>query len=308
MARLLVTGGAGFIGSHTVELLAREGHTVTALDNLSSGSWHNLAAVASGVERVEADVRDAARLARTVQDGRYDAIIHLAAWASVTASIARPVEAHAINVGGTLNVLEAARAGGVGRVVVASSTAVYGRTPSLPTREDAPLRPVSPYAAHKAEAEMLCAAYRAVFGVAAVPLRYFNVYGRRQPADSPYSGIVAVLARRLAAGETVTILGDGEQTRDFIHVSDVAAINLRAALGPDPGEGALNVGSGGQTSVLALLAAMRAVLRADAAVTFGAERPGDVRHSRADIMRLRGWLGHPPRTALDEGLRELLGG
>ena len=308
MARVVVTGGAGFIGSHTVERLLDDGHAVTVIDNPSSGSWANLAAAPGPVERVEADVRDAERLAGIVRGGRFDAIVHLAAWASVTASIERPAEAHAVNVGGTLNVMEAARRAGVRRVVIASSTSVYGRTPPLPTSEEAPLRPVSPYAAHKAESELLAAAYRAAFGIETVRLRYFNVYGRRQPADSPYSGAVAIFARRLAAGVPITIHGDGEQTRDFIHVSDVAAINVRAALGPDPGEGAFNVGSGTQTSILALLATLRAALRADATIVFGPERAGDVRCSHADITLLRERLGYTPRMSFEAGIRDLVGG
>jgi UDP-glucose 4-epimerase len=311
VARVLVTGGAGFIGSHTVERLLSAGHTVTALDNLASGTWRNLADARGPLTCITADVRDAAALQALVCRERFEAIVHLAAQASVVASLAHPAETHAVNVGGTLNVLEAARLAGVPRVVFASSTAVYGRSPPLPTPESAPPRPVSPYAAHKAAGELLCAAYRAAFGVATVSLRYFNVYGRRQPDDSPYSGVVAVLARRLRAGEPITIHGDGEQTRDFIHVRDVAAVNERAALGPDPGPGPYNVGTGSETSVLALLAALRAILRVDATVVFGPERPGDVRRSCADITRLCAWLGHRPASVtagLEAGLRDLFAG
>jgi UDP-glucose 4-epimerase len=307
MARVLVTGGAGFIGSHTVERLLRDGHTVTALDNLASGTWANLHEAHGPLDRVETDVRDASRLAAVVRDGRFDAVIHLAAWASVAASMERPAEAFDVNLGGTAGVLEAARATGVRRVVLASSAAVYGRAPVLPVTEDTPLAPLSPYAAHKAAGELLGAAYRAAFGVEVVRLRYFNVYGRRQPADSPYSGVVSVFAERLACGWTVTIYGDGEQTRDFIHVSDVARVNVLAALGPDPGGDPINVSTGTRTSVLALLAALRTVLRVDAAVVFAPERPGDVRHSQADITRLAQRLGYVPRVDLEAGLRDLVG-
>lgn len=306
MARVLVTGGAGFIGSHTVERLVHLGHTVAALDNLESGSWANLSAVEGGCERIEADVRDGAALAAIMARGRYDAVIHLAARASVVASIERPVETHALNVGGTLNVLEAARRAEVRRVVLASSTAVYGRTPPLPTPEEAPPRPASPYAAHKAEAELLCAAYRETFGLEALPLRYFNVYGPRQPADSPYAGVVAGFMRRLASGTPITIDGDGEQTRDFIHVTDVAAVNARAALDADPGGGAINVGSGVETSVLGLLSALQVILRADATIRFGPPRPADVRRSCAAIDALRERLGYSPAIALADGLRDLV--
>lgn len=307
MARVLVTGGAGFIGSHTVERLAAAGHAVTALDNLHTGSWENLAMAQGCIERVEADVRDPRTLTAIAVRGGFDAVIHLAAWASVVASVVHPLETHASNVGGTLYVLEAARQAGIRRVVLASSAAVYGREPPLPTSEDSPLRPASPYAAHKAACELLGAAYRAAYGLEVVVLRYFNVYGRRQRADSPYAGIVAVAAERLRRGEMITIYGDGEQTRDFIHVADVAAVNERAALGPDPGGEPINVASGTETSVLAVIAAMRAILRVDAAITFTSERPGDVRRSWADISRLRARLGYTPGVDLDAGLRDLLG-
>ena len=306
MARALITGGAGFIGSHTAERLLHDGHTVTVLDNLSTGAWANLAAATGPLERIQADVRDADRLTELVRAGRFDAIVHLAGWASVTASLERPAEAHAVHVDGTLNVLEAARLTGVRRVVLASSTAVYGRTPPLPTCEESPLRPVSPYAAHKAEAELLCTAYRAAYGVETVVLRYFNVYGRRQPSDGPTSGVVTAFARRLMTGEVITLPGDGEHTRDFVQVSDVAAVNARAAVGPDPGEGAINVGTGTRTSLLALLAAIRDVLGVDAVVAHGPERPGDVRHSQADVSRLHERLGYTPRVDLPAGLRDLL--
>ncbi|MFN8558517.1 MAG: NAD-dependent epimerase/dehydratase family protein [Dehalococcoidia bacterium] len=307
MARVLVTGGAGFIGSHTVERLLREGHAVTALDNLVSGAWENLAQARGDLTRVESDVCDANRLADLTLRGRFDAIVHLAAWASIIASVERPVEAHAANVGGTLAMLEAARLAGVRRVVFASSAAVYGRTPPLPTPEDSPYQPVSPYAAHKAEGELLCSAYRSAYGLETVILRCFNVYGSRQPHDSPYSGVVAVLLHRLAAGQTITVHGDGEQTRDFIHVSDVVEAMVRAALGSDPGPGAINVATGAGTSVLGLLTTVRAVLHADAAIVFGPARPGDVRHSRADIARLCERLGFTAQRDLAAGLRETIG-
>ncbi len=307
MARVLVTGGAGFIGSHTVERLAAGGHAVTALDNLHSGTWENLAAAQGDIERVEADVRDLHTLLAVCERRGFDAVVHLAAWTSVAASVAHPLETHAVNVDGTLHVLEAARRTGVRRVVLASSAAVYGREPPLPTSEESPPRPASPYAAHKAAGELLGAAYRAAYGLEVVVLRYFNVYGRRQRGDSPYAGIVAVAAERLRRGELITIFGNGEQTRDFIHVADVAAVTERAALGPDPGGEPINVASGTQTSVLAVIAAMRAILHVDAAIAFTGERAGDVRRSWADITRLRERLGYTPQIGLQDGLRELLG-
>jgi nucleoside-diphosphate-sugar epimerase len=209
-------------------------------------------------------------------------------------------------VGGTLNVLEAARAAGVRRVVLASSTAVYGPMPPLPTAEETPPSPATPYAAHKAGAEMLCAAYRATFGMETVSLRYFNVYGTRQPADSPYAGVIAIFARRLTCGLPVTLHGTGEQTRDFIHVSDVAEITLRAATGADPGAGAINAGTGAETSIRDLLEGFRAALGGRVIVQPATARTGDVMRSCAEITRLRVRMGYVPRTSLAEGLAGLL--
>jgi UDP-glucose 4-epimerase len=306
MAAILVTGGAGFIGSHTVERLVREGHAVTALDNLSAGAWSNLAHLGPALTRVELDVRDGGRFLALVRAAHFDAIVHLAAIVSVPYSIEQPGETFATNVTGALNVLEAARLCGVRRVVLASSAAVYGRTPPLPVREDAPLCPASPYAAQKAAAELLAAAYRQSHGIETVVLRYFNVYGSRQPPTTPYAGVVPAFIAALRERRTITVYGDGEQTRDFIHVSDIAAINLRAALGPDPGGEPLNVGTGMGVSVLGVLGEVRALLKTDAAVVFAPERAGDVRYSRADISRLHARLGYTPRVAFRDGLAALV--
>ena len=307
MSNILVTGAAGFIGSHTAERLLRAGHHVTALDNLEMGTWDNLAAVKAHVECVLADVRDCDALQRICADRRFDAVIHLAAWTSPPASIDHPLATHATNVTGTLNVLEAVRCSGVRRLVVASSASVYGVSPPLPCHEDALPRPASPYAAQKAECELLCQAYRAVWEIETVPLRYFNVFGRRQPAGSPYSGFVAIAADHISRGQAITVFGDGEQTRDFIHVSDVAAANERAATGADPGAGPINIARGEQVSLLTLISTLRAILRADATLRFTTTRPGDVRHSVADVTRMHTHLG-AAQTSLRDGLRNLVSG
>jgi UDP-glucose 4-epimerase len=306
MASVLVTGGAGFIGSHTVERLLAAGHAVTALDNVCSGAWQNLRD-AGDAERIELDVRDAERLASLTRARRFDAMIHLAAQVSVPLSVQQPALSHAVNVTGTVNVLEAARTGGVRRVVLASSAAVYGQTPDVAVSECAPVRPSSPYAAQKAAAELLCGAYRHAYGIETVTLRYFNVYGQRQRADSSYAGVVPAFAAGLRAGRTLTVHGDGEQTRDLIHVSDVAALNLLAALGPDPGGEPVNAGTGIATSVLGVLNLLRSLLRVDAALSFAPERTGDVRHSCADIGRMQEVFGYTPRVALRDGLADMLG-
>ncbi len=306
MARVLITGGAGFIGSHTAERLSACGHHVTVIDDFSSGARANLATAFGDMAVVVADVRDAAAMAAVCSRQAYDAVIHLAAIASVTASVRDPLGSQAVNLGGVASVLEAARQAGIRRVVLASSAAVYGSAPALPCDERALPAPCSPYAAQKAAAELLGAAYRSAFGMETVALRYFNVYGPRQPSGSPYSGLIAQAAARLRAGEMLTIDGDGEQTRDFIHVQDVATVNERAALGPYPGPEPINVATGVATSVLGTVALIRQVLRVDAELRFGPPRPGDIRHSRAAVERLRDRTGYQAATPLGYGLAELL--
>ncbi len=308
MGRVLITGGAGFIGSHTAEQLVCAGHHGTILDDFSSGSRANLAAIGAGMEVLTADVCDTERMRRVIASHRYDAVIHLAARPSVAGSLADPLGSFAVNVNGTLNVLEAARQAGVRRVVVASSAAVYGRTTAPPCDEQALTVPCSPYGAHKVAAEALCAAYYAAYAMEPVILRYFNVYGPRQPAGGPYSGVIAAAITHLRAETPLIIDGDGEQTRDFVHVSDVAAVNLRAALGPYPGPEPINIARGRATSVLGLVTLIRHLLRVDAVLRFGPARPGDVRHSWASVSRLQQCLGYEAAIRLEDGLQRLLAG
>src|SRR5579885_892338 len=303
--RIAISGGAGFIGSHCADLLAVAGHDLLVLDDLSSGLPENLAGAGPRLQFERLDVRDGARLAASVAAFRPEALLHLAAVASVARSIEDPAGTFAVNLGGTLHALEAARTAGVRRFVFAGSAAVYGREPALPSRESDPLRPVSPYAAHKAAGELLCASYRASYGLETVPLRFFNVFGERQRPDSPYSGVISLFIGALATRGVATILGDGEQTRDFIAVRDVAAAVAAALCGPDPGGDPINIARGESLSVRRLYGLIAQALGAADAPAFGPERPGDVRHSRAAIEALRRRLCVTPVIPVHEAIAEL---
>ncbi len=303
--RIAITGGAGFIGSHCADLLGAAGHELLVLDDLSSGSQENLAQAGPRLRFERLDVRDAPRLAATVAAFRPHALLHLAAVASVARSIEDPAGTFAVNLGGTLHALEAARTAGVRRFVFAGSAAVYGREPALPSRESDPLRPVSPYAAHKAAGELLCASYRASYGLETVPLRFFNVFGERQRPDSPYSGVISLFIGALATRGVATILGDGEQTRDFIAVRDVAIAVAAALCGPDPGGEPINIARGESLSVRRLYGLVARALDAADTPAFAPERPGDVRHSRACIDAMRVRLGVSPAIPVADAVADL---
>ena len=240
--RTLVTGGAGFIGSHLADGLVRRADRVRLFDNLSSGAWANVAALGGEVERVEGDLRDEAAVRRAV-DG-VEVVFHLGADPSVPRSVADPRTCYDVNVTGTLTVLQAARAAGCRRVVFASSCAVYGDDPALPKREAMAPRPGSPYAAAKLAGEELCGVFARLYGLETVALRFFNVYGPRQDPGGPYASVIPRFVDALRRGERPTIYGDGEQTRDFVFVGDVVAANLRAAAAPNAAGGIYNVASG----------------------------------------------------------------
>jgi UDP-glucose 4-epimerase len=301
--RYLVTGGAGFIGSHIAEALLAEGHAVRVLDNLSSGHEENLDGLA--VEFVRGDIRDLAAV-RAAAAG-VDGVFHEAALVSVPESVEKPVENHEINVTGTLNVLVAAREAGVRRLVLASSAAVYGENPELPKREDMLPEPVSPYALGKIAGEYYLRVFADLYGVETAALRYFNVYGPRQDPRSMYSGVISKFADVLAAGDTPTIFGDGGQTRDFVFVKDVVRANLLAMRSARAGKGEVfNVGTGRKTSLLELLDALSGIFGRKTEPKFAPPRAGDIRHSVADISRAGEILGYRPQTALAEGLRALV--
>jgi UDP-glucose 4-epimerase len=304
--RALVTGGAGFIGSHLVSRLADDGHEVRVLDDLSSGKRENLAHLsgARAPEVIEADVRSVDAVKRAVEG--CEVVFHEAAIVSVPYSVEHPRETHDVNIAGTLNVLCAARDAGVRRVVFASSAAIYGDDPSLPKTEAMLPAPISPYGVEKLTAEHYLRTFTRLYGLETVALRYFNVFGPRQDPSSPYSGVISVFASRILAGKTVGIFGDGEQTRDFVYVGNVVDANVLAAASPRAVGNVYNVACGNATSLRELAARLGAAAGKTPAIEHLPPRPGDIRHSRADIARARADLGYAPKVTLDEGLSALL--
>jgi len=300
---VLVTGGAGFIGSHLVEALVARGCQVRVLDNLSSGVAERLAHVGAAVELRTGDVRDAAAV--TAAATGVEAIFHLAALVSVSQSVAQPLATFEVNHGGTLNVLEAARHSRVRRVVLASTCAVYGDTTRLPVHEHDPLAPMSPYAGAKLAAEQACTLYARLYGVETVALRCFNIYGPRQDPASPYAAVVPRFLAALRAGGQPTIYGDGLQTRDFIYVGDIVAALWAAATLPGVAGALYNVGRGEATSVLALANGLGALLGVPVRPTFVPERAGEVRHSRADVAAFAA-VGFTAAVGLHAGLAHVV--
>jgi nucleoside-diphosphate-sugar epimerase len=301
--RALVTGGAGFIGSHLVERLAREGHSARAFDNLTTGKRENLAHVA-GAELVVGDIRDEEALARATEG--CDVVFHQAAIVSVPYSIEHPHESLDVNLRGTLNVLEAAKRAKTRRVVMASSAAVYGEDPELPKRESMTPSPISPYGLEKLASEHYLSMWSKLFGVETVALRYFNVFGPRQDPSSAYSGVISVFVDRILRGAPVTIFGDGEQFRDFVYVANVVDANLLAATRANVSGRAYNVGCGVKTSLNDLAQMLARIAGRDVKPSHEAPRAGDIRESRADIGRARDELGYAPKVGVEEGLRELV--
>jgi UDP-glucose 4-epimerase len=304
MTGCLVTGGAGFIGSHLVEALVARGERVRVLDDLSSGRRENLSAVLGDVELLIGDVADPEAVDRAM-DG-CEIVFHLAAIASVQASIENPRRSHRVIVDGTLNVLEAARRAGVRRAVFASSSAVYGDHTTLPLREELPPRPLSPYAASKVTGEMYCTAFHASYGLPTVALRFFNVYGPRQDPTSPYSGVISIFASRMHRGKAPVIYGDGKQTRDFVYVEDlVRALLLACEREAAVGE-VFNLASATQTSILQLTTMLNEVLGTDIPPEFGPARTGEVRFSEGNVRRAQEALGWKAAIPMSEGLSRLL--
>jgi nucleoside-diphosphate-sugar epimerase len=300
MSHFLVTGGAGFIGSHLSEELVRRGHRVRVADNFSSGKRANLAHV-SGVEIVEGDIADPAFAKRAVEGCEF--VLHQAAIPSVPRSVKDPVSSNRANIDGTLNVLIAARDAGVRRLVFAGSSSAYGDTPTLPKHEDMPTRPLSPYALQKVVGEEYLKMFTQLYGLETVTIRYFNVFGPRQDPSSPYSGVISVFATALLQNRSPKIFGDGEQTRDFTYVANVVDGVLRAAETPGVSGEIINVATGGRVSLKQLFRAMRDLIGASVEPTFAEARAGDVRDSQADISKARRLLGYEPTVEFEEGLR-----
>jgi UDP-glucose 4-epimerase len=297
----LVTGGAGFIGSHIAEALVRRGDRVRVLDNLSAGKRENLAGFAEHVAFVEGDVRDAALLSQLVQG--VEGVFHQAALASVPLSVERPGDTHEVCATGTLRVLEAARRGGVRRVVYAASSSVYGDQPYAALRETDVPSPLSPYAAAKLAGELYCLAFYRTYGLETVGLRYFNVFGPRQDPDSPYSAVIPLFITALLQGRHPVIYGDGRQTRDFAFVGNIVQGNLLAMDAPDAVGRIVNLANGRSTDLLTLLSVLQRLLQTKIEPRHEPPRTGDIRDSLADISAARRLLGYEPVVGLEEGLR-----
>jgi UDP-glucose 4-epimerase len=301
MANYLVTGGAGFIGSHIATALVERGDTVRVLDNLTTGKRANLAHIAGEVELVEGDVLDRDAVDRAL-DG-VEVVFHQAALASVPRSVAAPLESHAQCLTATVTVLDACRQADVLRVVFAGSSAVYGDRPTPRKLETDLPAPLSPYAAAKIASEYYCQAFTASYGLETVAVRYFNVFGPRQDPGSDYAAVIPKFVTMMLAGAQPTIFGDGRQSRDFVYVADVAAGNLAAAAAPGAAGQSFNIACGRQMNLLELVAAINRVLGTNIQPRFDAPRAGDVRDSLADITAAREVLGYEPVVDFDEGLR-----
>jgi UDP-glucose 4-epimerase len=298
----LVTGGAGFIGSHIVERLVREGHDCRVLDNFFSGHEANLESFRGEVELIRGDIRDV-QLVKEATQG-VDVVFHEAALGSVPRSVADPITTHDVNITGTLNVLLAARDAGVKRVVYASSSSVYGETPVLPKVEEMTPQPLSPYALSKLTGEHYASVFKQVYGFEIVSLRYFNIFGPRQDPESQYAAVIPRFIAALLEGKSPVVYGDGLQSRDFTYVENVVNANMLAADAPGAAGRAFNVACGGRYTLLDLLARLKEILGSDIEPIHEAARAGDVRDSQASIEAAERALGYRVSIDFEEGLRK----
>jgi UDP-glucose 4-epimerase len=298
MSLYLVTGGAGFIGSHLVEELLKRGEVVRVADNFSTGKRAN---VPAGVELVEGDLASEGVALRAVAGCDY--VLHQAAIPSVPRSVNDPLGTHRANVDSTLQILVAARDAGVKRVVFAGSSSTYGNSAVLPKREDMRAAPVTPYALQKFVGEQYCQLFTSLYGLETVTTRYFNVFGPRQSPDSPYSGVISLFIKALMARQAPLVHGDGRQTRDFTYVTNVVDGVLRAATADGVAGEVINIATGGRISLLGLVRAAQLELGTDVAPTHSPVREGDVKDSQADIFKARKLLGYEPTVSFEEGLR-----
>jgi nucleoside-diphosphate-sugar epimerase len=304
MSTFLVTGGAGFIGSHLTEALVGRGDRVRVVDNLITGKRANLAHVAHAIEFVEGDVADLDAARRAVDGCEF--VLHQAAIPSVPRSVQDPITSNRANIDATLNVLVAARDAGVRRVVYAGSSSAYGDTPTLPKREDMPTSPLSPYALQKLVGEQYMQLFTRLYGLETVTIRYFNVFGPRQDPSSPYSGVISIFVSALVEGRRPTIYGDGGHTRDFTYVANVVDGVLRACSAPGASGEVINVATAGRVSLKQLFDTIRDLTGAAVDPVYAEPRPGDVRDSQADITKARELLGYAPTVSFEEGLRRTL--
>ena len=303
MPSYLVTGGAGFIGSHLAEELVRRGHRVRVADSLITGNRRNLSHI-PGVDFLEGDLADVSVAQRAVAGMDY--VLHQAAIPSVPRSVKDPITSNRANIDASLNVLVAARDAGVKRLVYAGSSSAYGNTPTLPKREDMPAHPLSPYALQKLVAEQYGQMFTALYGFEVVTIRYFNVFGPRQDPGSPYSGVISLFATALLEGRQPTIYGDGEQTRDFTYVANVVDGVLRACEANGASGEVINVATGGRISLNQLLRVMNGIVGTNLQAIYKEERAGDVKDSQADITKAKRLLGYEPTVSLEEGLKHTL--
>jgi nucleoside-diphosphate-sugar epimerase len=303
MSFYLVTGGAGFIGSHLAEELLRRGHHVRIVDSLITGKRRNLDHL-TAADFLEGDLAEPGVAERAVAG--VDFVLHQAAIPSVPRSVKDPVTSNRANITASLNLLVAARDAGVKRLVYAGSSSAYGNTPTLPKREDMATGPLSPYALQKLVVEQYCRMFTQLYGLETVTTRYFNVFGPRQDPGSPYSGVISLFATALLEGRQPIIYGDGEQTRDFTYVANVVDGVLRAAEAPGVAGQMMNLATGGRISLNDLLKTMNGILGTNIAAVYREPRAGDVRDSQADITRARALLGYTPLVDLEEGLRRTL--
>jgi UDP-glucose 4-epimerase len=301
--RALVTGGAGFIGSHIAQRLVETGHEVVVLDNFFTGSRANLAAI-DRVRVFEGDVRHLAAVEECATG--CEVIFHEAAIVSVPLSVERPQESHDVNIQGTLNVLQAARKAGARRVVFASSAAIYGEEPTLPKTEAMRPEPMSPYGVEKITGEHYLATWSKLFALETVALRYFNVFGPRQDPRSPYSGVISVFVDRILGGRPITFLGDGLQCRDFVYVDNVVDANILAATRGGVSGRAYNVGCGRRTTLVELAALIEHAAGRCVERSFAEPRAGDIKDSVADIARARAELGYTPVVDVEDGVKRLV--
>jgi nucleoside-diphosphate-sugar epimerase len=299
--RYLVTGGAGFIGSNTVDELVRRGHSVVVLDDLSAGKEENIAEIRNKITFIKGSITDLETVQEAMEGSEY--VLHLAARTSVPRSVKDPLETNRINVSGTLNVLVAARDNKVKRLVFAASSSAYGETPTLPKTETMQAAPISPYGVSKYVGELYASAFGRCYGLETVCLRYFNIFGPRQDPDSPYSGVLSRFATAFLEGERPVIFGDGEQTRDFTYVENAVQANLRACEAPGASGKVFNVGTGSRISLNQTLALLRSISGKNLEARYEPPREGDIRDSLADISRARASLGYEPTVKFEEGLK-----
>lgn len=300
--RILVTGGAGFIGSNLVDRLVAAGHSVRVLDDLSSGKRSNLDGVRDQIEFIEGTILSRGDCERAIEGA--EALVHLAAMVSVPQSVEDPLFAHENNATGTVRILDAARRAGVKRVVQASTCAVYGLEPTLPKRESMLVQPGSPYASSKMALEAYAQSFSECYGMGITSLRFFNVYGPRQDPTSPYSGVISIFLSRAVGNGKVTVFGDGSQTRDFVFVGDICQAIERALAKECGGADVFNVATGSSVTLNELIETICQVSGRRLEATYADFRAGEIIHSSADISAIQGGLGYQPTVALHDGLRQ----